>query len=343
MKKKLKNKCLIFLLLCIFALVGCGKNQDKMDKTTEAKETTEDIIDDTTTESAKDDNSDRVMLYFGSQPGGDMSLEEFEAATISYNVYFSGTAVYNKSDQTVKLNDEDFEKIESFCDDVISGNIKVTEDNGADLPSFDVTVYDKNGGVYELNTYSNGWIEGTDEIIDIVMSYFEEDDYVDDVTEADYNWFYETYGVEYGINNIDELSRDYSVENAIEDGCFVIGAMVHNDYLYDEFMKQYENEEIAYIRVVQSTTEGDAIIYDIFYRPESKEWMDAFYSERLFVVVDSTRDKFAAEDDRTITMRIFDGVAEYEGDTGLYWVAYRGNVDDIDLDSDDTFVIAHIN
>ncbi|MBQ9277362.1 MAG: DUF4362 domain-containing protein, partial [Lachnospiraceae bacterium] len=119
--------------------------------------------------------------------------------------------------------------------------------------------------------------------------------------------------------------------------------MVHNDYLYDEFMKQYENEEIAYIRVVQSTTEGDAIIYDIFYRPESKEWMDAFYSERLFVVVDSTRDKFAAEDDRTITMRIFDGVAEYEGDTGLYWVAYRGNVDDIDLDSDDTFVIAHIN
>ena len=218
MIKLLKNKSLIFLLLCIFALVGCGKNQDKMDKTTEAKETTEDIIDDTTTESAKDD-----------------------------------------------------------------------------------------------------------------------------VTEADYNWFYETYGVEYGINNIDELSRDYSVENAIEDGCFVIGAMVHNDYLYDEFMKQYENEEIAYIRVVQSTTEGDAIIYDIFYRPESKEWMDAAYPERLFVVVDSTRDKFAAEDDRTITMGIFDGVAEYEGDTGLYWVAYRGNVDDIDLDSDDTFVIAHIN
>ena len=202
MKKILKNKSLILLLLCIFALVGCGKNRDKKDGTTEAKETTD-----------------------------------------------------------------------------------------AD-------------------------------------------------TEEEYKSWYEVYGANRGISNIDELGEDYSVDDAINDGCFVIGAAkVYNDNLYEEFMKKYEDKEEAYIRVVQSTTEGDAIIYDIFYIPESKEWMDAVYPDRVDVVIDSTRDKFAAEDERMIFMEKFDGVAEYESNSSIYWVAYRGNPEDIDLAGKDTFVI----
>lgn len=231
MKRLLKNKCLFFFILCIVALVGCGKNQDKSDNTTEKKETKDGIVDDTTD----------------------------DAAT-----------------ESTEYDDNDLDK--------------------------------------------------------------------DADTEEEYKSWYEVYGANRGISNIDELSEDYSVDDAINDGCFVIGAAkVYNDNLYEEFMKKYEDKEEAYIRVVQSTTEGDAIIYDIFYIPESKEWMDAVYPDRVDVVIDSTRDKFAAEDERMIFMEKFDGVAEYESNSSIYWVAYRGNPEDIDLAGNDTLVLAIIN
>ena len=363
MERLLKNKCLIFLLLCIFALVGCGKNRDEKDEATEAKETTEGIVDDstddTTTGYTEYDDNDPIILRIGRQPGGDMTLEEFEAASVMYEIYSSGKATYNKSDKAVQISDEDFEKIKSFCNDVISGDVEIEEYNGADLPSYDVTVYDKDGKMHGLNSYSDGWIVGSDEIINIITGYFEEDVPVDDAnkennpvdesdkdtdTEEDYKSWYEVYGANKGISNIDELSEDYSIDDAIKDGCFVIGAAkVYNDNLYEEFMKKYEEKEEAYIRVVQSTDEGDAVIYDIFYIPESKEWMDAAYPDRVYVVIDSTRDKFAAEDDRMINMEEFDGIAEYESNSNLYWVAYRGNPEDIELMNINTFVIAIIN
>ena len=359
MKKILKNKSLILLFLCIFALVGCGKNRDKKDGTTEAKETTEDTTDDTTTGYTEYDDNDPIILRIGMQPGGDMTLEEFEAASVMYEIYSSGKATYNKSDKAVQMSDEDFEKIVTFCNDVISGDVEIEEYNGEDLPSYDVTVYDIDGKMHGLNSYSDGWIVGSDEIINIITGYFEEDDPVDDAnkendpvedadkdsyTKEEYKSLYEVYGASRGISNIDELSEDYSVDDAINDGCFVIGAAkVYNDNLYEEFMKKYEDKEEAYIRVVQSTTEGDAIIYDIFYIPESKEWMDAVYPDRVDVVIDSTRDKFATEDERMIFMEKFDGIAEYESNSSIYWVAYRGDPEDIDLAGKDTFVLAIIN
>ena len=365
MKRLLINKSLIFLLFCIFALAGCGKNRDTKDNTIgeTINETTEDILDNTTndtaTESTEYDDNDPIILRIGRQPGGDMTLEEFEAASVMYEIYSSGKATYNKSDKLVQISDEDFEKIKSFCNDVISGDVEIEEYNGADLPSYDVTVYDKDGKIHGLNSYSDGWIVGSDEIIKIITGYFEEDVPVDDAnkendpvddadkdadTEEDYKSWYEVYGANRGISNIDELSEDYSIDDAIKDGCFVIGAAkVYNDNLYEEFMKKYEDKEEAFIRVVQSTDEGDAIIYDIFYIPESKEWMDSNFPDRVYVVIDSTRDKFAAEDDRMINMEEFDGIAEYESNSNLYWVAYRGNPEDIELMNINTFVIAIIN
>ena len=49
------------------------------------------------------------------------------------------------------------------------------------------------------------------------------------------------------------LPENYSKEQAQKDNCFIIGAMVHNDNLYSEFMDKYNKKENAFIRVVQST------------------------------------------------------------------------------------------
>ncbi|MBQ8924399.1 MAG: hypothetical protein IJ053_06340, partial [Lachnospiraceae bacterium] len=76
--------------------MGCGKNRDEKDEATEAKETTEGIVDDstddTTTGYTEYDDNDPIILRIGRQPGGDMTLEEFEAASVMYEIYSSGKA-----------------------------------------------------------------------------------------------------------------------------------------------------------------------------------------------------------------------------------------------------------
>lgn len=49
--------------------------------------------------------------------------------------------------------------------------------------------------------------------------------------------------------DIRNLSEEYISFDAQKDNCFVIGAMVHNDNLYSEFMENYKNKRTAFIRV----------------------------------------------------------------------------------------------
>lgn len=138
--------------------------------------------------------------------------------------------------------------------------------------------------------------------------------------------------------DIRTLDADYNTEQAQLDGCFVIGAMVHNDYLYSEFMEHYQNQEDAFIRVAQSTIEGDLILTDILYDSSS---------DRVLLVHDSTRDAFSAAADRVITLRTYAGTAEYDLDGSLYWIAFNGEITDLNLKEeyslDQAFVIAYIN
>lgn len=134
--------------------------------------------------------------------------------------------------------------------------------------------------------------------------------------------------------DIRNLPEDYSSFDAQEDNCFVIGAMVHNDYLYGEFMENCKNKKPAFIRVGQNTTEGDLVLFDILYDETA---------DTLYLVADSTRDKFSAKQDRIIQMREFAHVAEYEKDNSLYWVLYNEPITDENFETDNVFLLAIIN
>ena len=144
-------------------------------------------------------------------------------------------------------------------------------------------------------------------------------------------------------DDIRELPSDYTSEQAQSDGCFVIGAMVHNEDRYVSFVNDYKNDKAAFIRVYQSTVEGDPVIYDLFYLPGSKDYMDAVYDPTICVIKDNTRDEFSAQSDRKITYEEYEGITDYKIDGQTYWVAYRGDKEKISLDSEDTFVIAFMN
>lgn len=130
--------------------------------------------------------------------------------------------------------------------------------------------------------------------------------------------------------DVRKLDADYTAEQAQRDRCFVIGVTVHNDDLYTAFMANVEQRKDAFIRVVQTTVEGDPILYDILYTGDT---------DAVQLVRDASRDAFAAEADREITLRSFAHIAEYADGGALYWVAYDGAPD---ITGEDTFVIAQI-
>ena len=139
--------------------------------------------------------------------------------------------------------------------------------------------------------------------------------------------------------DIRTLPENYSKEQAQKDNCFIIGAMVHNDNLYSEFMNKYNKKENAFIRVVQSTVEGDIFIIDIVYEA---------INNKIHIVKDNTRDEFSAQEDRTIKYKTYEKTGVWNYQNSQYWVAYNGQLPDgtkaqYSINSDDLFIIATIN
>lgn len=134
--------------------------------------------------------------------------------------------------------------------------------------------------------------------------------------------------------DIRNLSKEYTSFDAQKDNCFVIGAMVHNDNLYSEFMENYKNKKTAFIRVAQNTVEGDLILTDILYYEKS---------DKLYIVTDNTRDKFSAETDRIIELKEFNYTSEYKNNNHLYWVLYNEDITEENFKTDNVFVITTIN
>ena len=127
---------------------------------------------------------------------------------------------------------------------------------------------------------------------------------------SDINDFY-NHSITSKYQDLRTLPENYSKEQAQKDNCFIIGAMVHNDNLYSEFMENYKNKKTAFIRVAQNTVEGDLILTDILYYEKS---------DKVYIVTDNTRDKFSAETDRIIELKEYNYISEYKNNNHLYWV-----------------------
>jgi len=139
--------------------------------------------------------------------------------------------------------------------------------------------------------------------------------------------------------DIRKLSEDYTVEQAQQDNCFVIGAMVHNDNLYSEFMTNFNEKKSSFIRIVQTTVEGDLYIIDLLYDTNSN---------KIHLVKDDTRDEFSAQEDRTIKYKAYEKTGVWNYQNSEYWVVYNGELPDganaeYNINSDELFIIATIN
>lgn len=155
---------------------------------------------------------------------------------------------------------------------------------------------------------------------------------------SDINDFY-THSITKDYKDLRSLPKNYTKEQAQKDNCFIIGAMVHNDNLYTEFMDKYNKKENAFIRVVQSTVEGDVFIIDVLYEA---------INDKIHLIKDDTRDKFSAQKDRTIKYKNYEKTGIWNYQNSQYWVVYNGELPDgtktqYTINSDELFIIAAIN
>lgn len=107
-----------------------------------------------------------------------------------------------------------------------------------------------------------------------------------------------------------ELPKEYNLEQAVKDGCFVITYnKIYNKDKLDRFIKNTDinskNRIEDSITIVQYTIEGDPIVIELSYKikPETYELEGKQVNKTTYILkTDTTRDKFAAQDGGKVTI-----------------------------------------
>ena len=96
--------------------------------------------------------------------------------------------------------------------------------------------------------------------------------------------------------SLEELPYNYTIEQAIKDGCFTVTFYsVYNKEYLDNFIENTkhdaQNRVASSIRIAATTVEGDLILYDLSYD-----------GEKYTLKSDYTRDKYMAEEERKVVI-----------------------------------------
>ena len=193
-----------------------------------------------------------------------------------------------------------------------------------------VNFYDSSKNTLTIHLYNeedNYYLETKKEINLIKKENYEEiANYLKD-NYVNFNKFYNAEIVQ-NYKRIDELDSNYKIDDTKD---LVLGfSKVYNKELLSNFMDNYQNNKSCFIRIIQSTVEGDVIIYDVKY--DSK-------IDKLIILYDSTRDKLIKEEKRIIQKYEYEKIALYDYNKDTYLVAYDGKITDDTLYSDNSLIL----
>ncbi len=125
------------------------------------------------------------------------------------------------------------------------------------------------------------------------------------------------------FQDLRNLPENYNRDQAKSDGCVVVDRTTDSEQVAREarskFMQAYQKHQPVFVRLYQTTVEGDPILMDILYTEQSE----------IQIVKDSTRDRFAAPEDRQITLKTYENIGYMANESGNpWWVAYDDNWQD---------------
>lgn len=118
--------------------------------------------------------------------------------------------------------------------------------------------------------------------------------------------------------DIRNLSSEYRLLDAVKDSCLAIDSTVHNIHLYDEFMENVRNHNSAFIRIADTTANGNLFLQDLLYDADS---------ETFYLVEDHTRDYDAPKEHRQITMNHFNHLEENTVGKERFLIVYQYPMD----------------
>lgn len=112
-------------------------------------------------------------------------------------------------------------------------------------------------------------------------------------------------------SSLEDLQEEYTIDKAIEEGCFIItnDNKIYNKDKLDRFIENTginsKNRIEDYIKIVQFTREGDPIITELSYKIKDETYLlsgKPVNKTTYILKVDNTRDRFADESDRKVTI-----------------------------------------
>lgn len=131
-----------------------------------------------------------------------------------------------------------------------------------------------------------------------------------------------------------ELAPEYGAAEMDNDRVYYVGSTeTRNSAAYNEFWQKYQAGESAFLRIAQTTVEGDLILRDVLYLKETG---------KIYVVSDNSRDRYASPADQEITFAEFAHLAEHTSDGRMDLVAYNGALDAAAFESGRAIVIAPV-
>ena len=149
------------------------------------------------------------------------------------------------------------------------------------------------------NNYKNGYNNGLKiKLFGITIYNNFKESITEETNSESLNDFYND-SLTKNYTNIEKLSSDYQVEQAIKDKAVVVTNTIANSDLLTNFTTSINTKKRAFLRLIQTTVEGDLIITDIKYE-----------IDRVIVITDNTRDKFSSEEDRKITIETYKNIEE---------------------------------
>lgn len=126
---------------------------------------------------------------------------------------------------------------------------------------------------------------------------------------------------------ISEISKKYSLDDAILDKCYVyIEGREYNKEVLNSFISDVEVGQKSKARVVKGNDASGVIIVDLKY--------DGFNIE---ITEDSTRDTSKSEEDRKIITNKYKKEIIKKIDDKSYWILYNNNPDE------DYYVVSQVN
>ena len=118
-------------------------------------------------------------------------------------------------------------------------------------------------------------------------------------------------------------------QQAEKDNCLILTNKIINKKEYEDFLNEYNNHKNSFIRIVETTIEGDLLIYDLLY-----------YNDFLYLVTDYSRDKYATETDKELSLEKYKYLSNYKYKNKTYLVLNNEEINENNFKNGTVFTIS---